>query len=93
MSTFTNTMTVDARPAFALPVYDRTFDMSIWAAQGATEDSVIKGAGATKGSVFGFGAGVCPVQVIDATQGRDRHVTALAKGAFPGTSAWRPPNC
>ncbi len=25
--------------------------------------------------------------------GRDRHVAALVKGAFPGTSVWRPPNC
>ncbi|HEY3015965.1 MAG TPA: hypothetical protein VGJ41_12685 [Nocardioides sp.] len=91
MSTFTNTMTVETRPAFALPVYDRTFGMSIWAAKGATKGSV---AGATvQNSVFGFGAGVCPVQGIDASLGRDRHVTALAKGAFPGTSAWRPPNC
>jgi len=85
MSTFTNTMTVETRPAFALPVYGPAFGMSV-------KDSVF-------GTGFvGSGAGVCSVWGIDAQpkairQGRDRHVTALVKGAFPGTSAWRPPNC
>jgi hypothetical protein len=30
---------------------------------------------------------------VDVIGNRDRHVAALVKGAFPGTSAWRPPTC
>jgi hypothetical protein len=42
------------------------------------------------GSAFGTAGNAALVTVV-----RDRHIVAAAslKGAFPGTSAWRPPTC
>ncbi len=44
------------------------------------------------GSAFGT---ACPATIwaTGASIDRDRHVAALVKGAFPGTSAWSPPTC
>ena len=39
-----------------------------------------------------FGMSACAISGIDVPV-RDRHVAASLKGAFPGTSVWRPPNC
>lgn len=39
-----------------------------------------------------FGMSACAIQGIDVPV-RDRHVAASLKGAFPGTSVWRPPSC
>ena len=44
------------------------------------------------GSAFGMARGTT-VCATGASIARDRRVTTLVKGAFPGTSAWRPPNC
>jgi len=44
-----------------------------------------------RASVESFWTPTCAPQAIG--NGRDRHVAALIKGAFPGTSVWRPPNC
>lgn len=44
------------------------------------------------GSAFGAGR-VTTLGTTGAYVVRDRHVAALVKGAFPGTSAWRPPSC
>jgi len=51
-----------------------------------------------RASVPSFGTADCaPTTVSISVQaignGRDRHVAALVKGALPGTSVWRPPNC
>jgi len=81
MSTITNTMTVETQPAFGMPV--------------GTSDE--RG----RASVESFWMTVCDAttatqvksaQVPASGNGRDRHVAALIKGAFPGTSVWRPPN-
>ena len=45
------------------------------------------------GSTYGTS---CTDGTFALTAVRDRHVAGAArivKGAFPGTSAWRPPNC
>ena len=45
------------------------------------------------GSTYGM---TCVDGTFALTADRDRHVAGAArivKGAFPGTSAWRPPNC
>lgn len=39
-----------------------------------------------------FGISTCAIQGTDVPV-RDRHVAASLKGAFLGTSVWRPPNC
>jgi len=44
----------------------------------------------TYGRAFGMSA--CAITGIDVPV-RDRHVAASLKGAFPGTSVWRPPSC
>jgi hypothetical protein len=44
------------------------------------------------GSAFGAGRATT-FGTTGAYVARDRHVAALVKGAFPGTSAWRPPTC
>jgi len=46
------------------------------------------------GRAFGMSAcaSTTSVQGIDVPV-RDRHVATLVKGAFPGTSVWRPPSC
>jgi hypothetical protein len=46
------------------------------------------------GSAFGMQCATTGAAAL-ATVVRDRHVTgdASVKGDFPGTSAWRPPNC
>ena len=47
------------------------------------------------GYAFGTTAASQAGLVAVATDVRDRHVagSSLVKGTFPGTSAWRPPNC
>jgi hypothetical protein len=47
------------------------------------------------GSAFGTTAASEAGLVAVATDVRDRHVAgdSLVMGTFPGTSAWRPPNC
>ena len=76
MSTITNTMTVETQPAFGMPVYGRGSVESFWM-------TVCDATTATQ---------VKSAQVPASGNGRDRHVAALIKGAFPGTSVWRPPN-
>ncbi len=39
-----------------------------------------------------YGNSACAIEGID-VRVRGSHVTASLKGAFPGTIAWRPPNC
>jgi len=81
MNSTINTMTVETQPAFGMPVYGRasvcSFETTAWAPSTAT----IPGSDV---QVQAIGTDVL---------GRDRHVAALVKGAFPGTSVWRPPNC
>ena len=45
------------------------------------------------GSTYGM---TCTDATVAPAAARDRHVAGVArlvKGAFPGTTAWRPPNC
>ena len=76
MSTITNTMTVETQPAFGMPFYGRASVEYFWLTARAPTN-------ATQ---------VKSAQVTASGIGRDRHVAALLKGAFPGTSVWRPPN-
>lgn len=77
MNSTITTMTVETQPAFGMPVYGRASVRSF-------ETTVCPATTATQ---------VKSAQVTALGNGRDRHVAALIKGAFPGTSVWRPPNC
>jgi len=77
MSSINIAMTVETQPVFGMPVYGRA---SVWSF-GMTDCAPTT---ATQ---------VKSAQVTAIGNGRDRHVPALVKGALPGTSVWRPPNC
>ena len=43
--------------------------------------------------ISGYAFGAATVCATGACATRDRLVATAVKGAFPGTSAWRPPTC
>jgi len=82
MNSTITTMTVETQPAFGMPVYGRASVRSFWTTC------------APKAVTIPGSNGLAQVEAIGTdVLGHDRHVAALVKGAFPGTSVWRPPNC